>query len=75
MEDTLFTSEIGVKTMPEFMGKGENVASSTGPVQQQEWMCTRHGVSTERPRPLARSHRRIDPVVIDEGVHYAGQLA
>ena len=58
--------------MPEFMGKGEYVATATGPIQQKKRMRARDGISAEGAWPFAMSHRRIDPVLVDERVHYAG---
>ena len=74
VEHALATREVRVQAVAHLVREREHVTPARRPVQQQERVLGRDRVRAERARSLARPHRRVDPVLVEEPLRDVGEL-
>ena len=75
MEDALLAREVGMQSVPQFVGEREDISATAGPVEKQERMSAGHGVGAERSGALARAHRCVDPLLVEEPPDHVCEFA
>ena len=74
MEDPLAGGEREVHAVTELVREREHVAPARGVVEQHVREHRRHRRRAEGAAALARSHRRVDPALVEEALGQRAQL-